>query len=146
MNGSAAIPALRYRDAQAAIRWLETVLGFHAHAVYHGPENTVAHAELTLNGGMVMLGSASNQSPYPQYVSTPEQAGSRVTSGTYLVVPSCEPVYERARESGSEIVQELQEMSYGGKAFIVRDPEGYLWSVGEYDPWQAAEASAKSEV
>ena len=26
-------------------------------------------------------------------------------------------------------------MDYGGKAFSVRDPEGYLWSAGEYDPW-----------
>jgi len=26
-------------------------------------------------------------------------------------------------------------MEYGGKAFSVQDPEGYLWSVGEYDPW-----------
>jgi uncharacterized glyoxalase superfamily protein PhnB len=30
---------------------------------------------------------------------------------------------------------ELKEMEYGGKAFSVQDPEGYLWSVGEYDPW-----------
>jgi uncharacterized glyoxalase superfamily protein PhnB len=28
-------------------------------------------------------------------------------------------------------------MDYGGKAFTVADPEGYLWAVGEYDPWQA---------
>jgi len=26
-------------------------------------------------------------------------------------------------------------MEYGGKAFVVKDPEGYVWSVGEYDPW-----------
>jgi hypothetical protein len=26
-------------------------------------------------------------------------------------------------------------MEYGGKAFTVKDPEAYLWSVGEYDPW-----------
>jgi hypothetical protein len=24
---------------------------------------------------------------------------------------------------------------YGGKAFIVRDPEGHIWSIGEYIPW-----------
>ena len=26
-------------------------------------------------------------------------------------------------------------MDYGGKAFAVRDPEGHIWSVGEYDPF-----------
>jgi uncharacterized glyoxalase superfamily protein PhnB len=38
---------------------------------------------------------------------------------------------------------ELKEMEYGGKAFSVRDPEGYLWSVGEYDPW-AFESGVKA--
>ena len=30
---------------------------------------------------------------------------------------------------------DLREMDYGGKAFTVRDPEGHIWAVGEYDPW-----------
>jgi uncharacterized glyoxalase superfamily protein PhnB len=33
---------------------------------------------------------------------------------------------------------ELRTMDYGGKAFTVRDPEGYTWAVGEYDPWKAS--------
>ena len=40
---------------------------------------------------------------------------------------------------------ELKEMDYGGKAFSVRDPEGYLWSVGEYDPW-GSEQSVEGRV
>jgi len=32
-------------------------------------------------------------------------------------------------------MMEIKTMEYGGKAFTVRDPEGYLWSVGEYSPW-----------
>jgi len=35
----------------------------------------------------------------------------------------------------AEIIMEIKTMEYGGKAFTVRDPEGYLWSVGEYSPW-----------
>ena len=54
---STIMPALRYADAPAAIEWLCTVLGFERHAVYPGPDGTIAHAELTLHGGMVMLGS-----------------------------------------------------------------------------------------
>jgi uncharacterized glyoxalase superfamily protein PhnB len=30
-------------------------------------------------------------------------------------------------------------MDYGGRAFAVVDPEGYVWSVGEYDPWKDSE-------
>ena len=139
VQGSTIIPSMRYRDAHAAIDWLVRILGFHKQAVYDGPGGTVAHAQLTLGAGMIMLGSASNSSPYPQFYTTPEELGGRVTSPVYVIVPDCDPVYATARAAGAEIVQELKTMDYGGKAFTVRDPEGYLWSVGEYDPWAPQE-------
>jgi uncharacterized glyoxalase superfamily protein PhnB len=134
--GSIVIPSFRYKDAQAAITWLETVLGFSRKAVYDGPDGTVAHAELTLGTGMIMLGSASNVSPYPDRSATPTDVGMRVTSPMYVIVEDCEPVWERAKAAGVEVVMELTTMSYGGKAFTVCDPEGFVWAVGEYDPWK----------
>jgi uncharacterized glyoxalase superfamily protein PhnB len=139
-QGSTLIPGVRYRDAHAAIDWLVRVFGFHKQAVFDGPDGTVAHAQLTLGGGMVMLGSASNPSPYPQFNAVPDDIGGRVTSSIYIVVPDCGPVYASAQAAGAQIVQELQTMDYGGKAFTVRDPEGYMWAVGEYDPWALPEA------
>lgn len=130
------IPSVRYKDAHAGIAWLERVLGFERQAVYDGPEGTVAHAQLTFGKtGMLMLGSASNASAHPHLNATPEEIGGRVTSPIYLIVKDCAPAWERVRAEGAEVVMELKEMEYGGKAFSVRDPEGYLWSVGEYDPW-----------
>lgn len=90
-----------------------------------------------------MLGSASN--PNGEDYVAPAEVGNRVTSPLYLVVPDCEPVYAAAVAAGAAVVGELREMDYGGKAFSVRDPEGYLWSVGEYDPWTAHEAPANPE-
>ncbi len=54
---STVIPALRYRNAPAAIDWLCNVIGFERHAVHEGPAGTIGHAELTIGGGMIMLGS-----------------------------------------------------------------------------------------
>jgi uncharacterized glyoxalase superfamily protein PhnB len=136
--GSTLIPSLRYRDAHAAIAWLERAFGFEQHVVYGGPNGTVGHAELRFGTGMIMLGSASNPNPYPQFNATPAEIGGRVTSPLYLIVPDCEPVYASAQAAGAEIVMELRTMDYGGKAFTVRDPEGYTWAVGEYDPWKAS--------
>ena len=135
-GGSMVIPSMRYKDAQAAITWLERVLGFERHVVYEGADGTVAHAELRFGRGMIMLGSASNSSQHPQFLGTPEEFGGRVTSPVYVIVPDCEPVWARAQEAGAEVVQALRIMDYGGKAFSLRDAEGYFWSVGEYDPWQ----------
>ena len=52
---SAVIPAHRYRNAPAAIDWLCKVLGFERHVVYEGENGTIAHAELSLGGGMIMM-------------------------------------------------------------------------------------------
>jgi len=118
--------------------WLEQALGFERQAVYDGPDGTVAHAELSFGEtGMIMLGSAANASPYPERNAVPGEIGGRVTSPMYLVVPDCEPVYARAKAAGAVVVVELRTMEYGGKAFTVADPEGFLWSVGEYDPWKS---------
>ncbi|MGC1323120.1 MAG: VOC family protein, partial [Candidatus Udaeobacter sp.] len=105
--------------------------GFERHAVYEGPDGTVAHAELRFGNGVVMLGSASNESPLRHLYVTPAEIGGRVTSPLYLIVKDCEQAYARALAAKAEI----KTMEYGGKAFTVRDPEGYLWSVGEYSPW-----------
>ncbi len=40
---------------------------------------------------------------------------------------------------------ELQTMEYGGQAFAVRDPEGYAWSFGEYDPWAPPASEGEKE-
>ncbi len=137
--GSTLIPSLRYRDASAAIDFLERALGFVRHAVYPGENNTVQHAELRHGSGMIMLGSTTNPSPNAHLYTTPGETNGRVTSPLYLIVADCNPVWESAKAAGAEIVAELETMSYGGRAFSVRDPEGYLWSVGEYSPWTALE-------
>ena len=90
--------------------------------------------------GMIMLGSASNTNPYAGQMAQPQELDGKVTSPVYVALPDCNPVYARVKAEGAEILGELKTMDYGGAAFSVRDPEGYLWSVGEYDPW-ATEAS-----
>jgi uncharacterized glyoxalase superfamily protein PhnB len=135
-TGSVLIPSLRYRDAHAAIAWLERAFGMTRHAVYDGKAGNVDHAELRFGTGMIMLGSATNPGPNIRFYATPAEIDGRVTSPLYLVTPDCESLWASAKAAGAEVVMELKAMEYGGKAFTVRDPEGYLWSVGEYDPWQ----------
>ena len=62
--------------------------------------------------------------------------GNRETRSVYLIVSDCGPIYATAKAAGAEMIRDLSEMDYGGKAFTCRDPEGHLWSLGEYDPWE----------
>jgi len=135
---STAIPSLRYRDAHAAIDWLIRAFGFQKNAVYEGPNNTVAHAQLTLGeGGMIMLGSVDNGSEYGKLMVQPDEIGLRETKGIYLVVPDADATYTTAKSAGASIVLDIRDMDYGGRAFTCRDLEGHLWSIGTYDPWAA---------
>ncbi len=139
-TGSTLIPTLRYRDAHAAIDWLCRVFPLTRHAVFEGPNNTIAHAELTCGAGMIMLGSAEAGDPLAAVRTQPDEVGGRSTCTPYLIVPDCEPVYAAAQAAGASMVMPLQTMDYGGKAFTCLDLEGHLWSVGEYTPWASQPA------
>ena len=132
------IPSLRYRDALAMIDWLERAFGFHRHSVYLGENGLVAHAQLTFGNGMLMLGSAANESASGAWMRLPAESDGTVTQAVYVVVADCDAVYAAARAAGAEMILELTEQSYGGKGFTCRDPEGHIWSVGSYDPWAPA--------
>ena len=133
---STVIPALRYRNAPAAIDWLCQVFGFTRHAVYANPDGTIAHAELALGGGMIMLGSAKDDENSQRF-SSPDELDGVETRGVYIVVADAEAVHARAVAAGATILRRLQKTDYGSREFAVKDPEGHSWSAGTYDPWAA---------
>jgi uncharacterized glyoxalase superfamily protein PhnB len=107
------IPALQYRDARAAISFLTRAFGFAEKAVYDGPDGTIAHAELTLGNGMVMLGSAK-ETEYGKLLVQPDVAG-RVTMSVYCVVPDADAHFAQAKSAGATIVREPVTQDYGGR-------------------------------
>ena len=134
---SPVIPSMRYRDAPAAIDWLCTVLGFSRHLVVPGDDATIAHAQLTLGDGMIMLGSERDDL-HGQVMSVPGPAGKN-TQSPYVVVDDPHSVHDRAVAAGAEIVSPLENPEYGGTFFACRDPEGYVWNIGSYDPWSTSQ-------
>ena len=134
-RGSPVIPTFRYQDAPAAIEWLCRMLGFEAHLIVSGEaDGIVAHAQLTLGNGMIMLGSA-RYDDYHSDVRPPVGFEAPLTQAAYLVVSDVDAHYARAKAARALIVMELAEQDYGGKLFACRDPEGQLWNIGSYDPW-----------
>lgn len=132
---SSVIPALRYRNAPAAIDWLCRVFGFTRHAVYENPDGSIAHAELVLDGGMIMLGSTKDDD-YGRRFRSPDEAGDIETRSAYIVVADSDAVYARAQTAGAMFLRSIQDTDYGSREFTVKDPEGHSWSVGTYDPWK----------
>ncbi|WP_430396627.1 VOC family protein [Ferrovibrio sp.] len=122
-------PYLRYRDAKAAIAWLQTAFGFRVALEVPGGNGGVAHAELQLGNGMVMLGDQPSAGLDMQ----PAGPGGN-SQGVYIVVADVDAVYAKAKAAGARMVIELHDTDYGSRDFSCRDPEGQLWSIGSYQP------------
>jgi uncharacterized glyoxalase superfamily protein PhnB len=131
---STVIPAMRYRDANAAIEWLCKAFGFERHLVVPGENGTVAHAQLAFGNGMIMLGSA-REDEFGQWVKPPRETGGVGTQSAYVIVEDADAHYARAKAAGAEIVMEVEDQDYGGRLYACLDSEGHLWSFGTYDPW-----------
>jgi uncharacterized glyoxalase superfamily protein PhnB len=134
--GSTIIPCLRYRDARAAIAWLERAFGFKAQAVY-AEGDIVYHAQLVHGAGMIMLGSVDNGGEWGKLVVQPDEVGGRETQSACVIVADPDAHYARAVAAGAELAIDIADQDYGGRGYACRDLEGHLWWFGSYDPWQA---------
>lgn len=126
------IPATRYRDCEAALDFLTGVLGLAEHAVYRDDKGRVVHAQLKLGQGLMMFGPVSD-GDFDRLMVGPDAAGG-VTTSIYVIVDDVAARHAQIAAAGAEIVMPLEAQSYGGSSFSVRDPEGHIWSFGDYDP------------
>lgn len=133
-NGSVVIPTMRYKDAPAAIEWLCKAFGFEKHLVVPGENGTIAHAQLSFGNAMIMLGS-ENDNEYGKLLRSPQALSGFNTQAPYFVVEEVDGHYQRAVGAGAEIVLDIKDEDYGGRGYSCKDPEGYLWNFGSYDPW-----------
>ena len=134
----ALISCLRYGDAPAAIDFLCAAFGFHRQAVYDDPDDPsiIHHAQLLLDGNMIMLGSDRPGDVKERYRwRTPAEAGG-VTMSIYAVVDDPDAHHSRAAAAGADIIRPPHDNEgYPGRGYEARDPEGNVWSFGSYDPF-----------
>lgn len=127
------IPTLRYHDAMKMIAWLCDTFGFSRHLIVEDGQGGIAHAQLTFDNAMIMLGTAKDDA-FGQLQPTPKRLGG-TTQSPYIIVSDVDNLAENARKAGADIVMEPKDEDYGGRVFSCRDPEGHLWNFGTYDPW-----------
>ncbi len=128
----AIIPGMQYADAPAAIDWLERAFGFQRQLVVPDSTGGIAHAQLLLDGNMIMLGSARGPDEYGR--KTPAEAGG-VTMLISVTLDDPDAHHARAVNAGAEIIRPVEDMDYGGRSYCARDCGGHVWTFGSYDPW-----------
>lgn len=115
---------LRAHDAPTLIDYYVATFGFVVAARY-GEDNRVDHAQLNWPEGTggIMLGS---HKPGEAWSLEPG------TAGGYVVTADPDGLYERVLGHNADVVRPLADTDYGAREFAVRDPEGNLWSFGDY--------------
>lgn len=126
-------PTMRCRDPEAMIKWLRDVLGFREHFV-HRQAGIVEHAQLAFGSSILMIGQ-SRDDDYDKMVGTLD---ARRTDALYVAVDDPDTLFARVKDAGAKIEMELRDADYGNREFACRDPEGNLWSFGNY--WPTADA------
>jgi uncharacterized glyoxalase superfamily protein PhnB len=120
-------PIVSYRDAQAALDWLREAFGFAKLFATPGPDDTIAHAELSFDSGIVMVNTARAAG-----ADSPDWR--EAAQSVYVAVEDTDAHYERARAAGAEITRELEDTEYGSREYSARDLEGHHWHFGTYRP------------
>lgn len=117
-------PTLRYDDAKAAIEFLTTAFGLTEEHLSVGEDGSVEHAELSWDGGVVLLGSRPSRFDTGKAV-------------LYVPVDEVDAHHDRAVAAGAEVTSELTDQPYGSREYAAVDTEGNRWSFGTYDPLNA---------
>jgi uncharacterized glyoxalase superfamily protein PhnB len=126
-------PTVSYDDPARAIRWLTSVLGFTAAAVYEAPDGTPFFARLVWRTGVVFV-SARPPADNPWAKAGPASIALAAESAEAV-----DRIFERARADGADILRPVHVsrtpmFPEGSHQFDVRDDEGNLWTVGTYAP------------
>ena len=130
------IPATRYRDPEAALAFLRDVLGLGEHAVFRNDDGAIVHAQMRCGTGMVMFGPAQG-TQFDRLMVAPDETGGRETTTIYAVVDDVAARHDRAVAAGALVLMPLADQPQGGRSFTVADPEGHIWTFGDYDPLAA---------
>lgn len=122
-------PTFTCRDPRAELRFLVDAFGFTERAVYPDAD-TIEHAELTWPGpdgspaGGVMFG------PMPEAGDPCGQPPGGAS--IHIVVTDPDERYGRAVAAGATVMRKIEDTDFGSRQFVVRDPEGNVWSFGTW--------------
>src|SRR5579862_4751933 len=102
MDGPPISPLLFYRDAKAALDFLERAFGFETRLLVDAGQGGVIHSESEFEGHVVMVGGP----PRGSWASPLDLGGKRTGSVHVQVEAGIDAICERARAAGAKIERE----------------------------------------
>jgi uncharacterized glyoxalase superfamily protein PhnB len=132
--GQRVIPMLAYEDAAAAIDWLTSAFGFTERKGqrYVMEDGTIGHAELELDGNVIMLATPNREYQSPKTHRDHCDDAARwldnpwVIDGVLVLVDDLDAHHARAVEAGANVIRPPEE-GPEGRLYTAEDLEGHRW-------------------
>jgi uncharacterized glyoxalase superfamily protein PhnB len=124
---------IAYEDAGAAIDWLTGAFGFTEHGPrYTMEDGTIGHAELELDGQILMIATPNREYESPKRHRETCDAARRwldnpwVIDGVLVVVDDLDAHHARALDAGANVIRPPEE-GPEGRLYTAEDLEGHRW-------------------
>lgn len=117
-------PYLIVKDVPAAVDFYESAFGFRRRTANAGPDGVVGHADVTWQGGVVMLG---REGAYGGTTRSPATSGVESPVSIYVYCDDVDALHERARAAGAAIKHPPMDTFYGDRICGIVDPDGHSW-------------------
>ena len=127
------VPMIAYEDTAAAIDWLTAAFGFTEHGRrYVMDDGTIGHAELELDGEIVMLATPNRDYESPRRHRETCAAAHRwldnpwVVDGVLVLVDDLDAHHAAAIAAGVNVIRPPED-GPAGRLYTAEDLEGHRW-------------------
>jgi PhnB protein len=120
-------PYLVMKDAANAIEFYKTAFGATETLRIPGEGGRIGHAELNIDGSMIMLADEHSEMGYKG----PQTLGGSPIS-LMLYVKDVDATVAKASAAGATITRPVADQFYGDRTGGIKDPFGHLWYVATH--------------
>jgi PhnB protein len=120
-------PALAVEDAAEAIEFYKRAFGAKERGRMPGPDGKIAHAELEIGDGVVMLADPFEQSS----IKPPRELGG-TSMGLFMYVEDVDAAVQRAVDAGATVTSPVEDQFWGDRFGKVADPFGHEWQIATH--------------
>lgn len=118
------MPMLVCRNPSIEIEFCKTTFDAKELVSRPGPDGTVAHAALTINGAMVMI-----EGEFPNLSSRSPQDDGSSPVVIYVYVEDVDTVVNKAVAAGAKILIPVKDQFWGDRTGRILDPSGHVWTI-----------------
>lgn len=108
----AVIPRIAVDDPRALVEFIRDVFGAHGEYLATRP------SELRIDDSLIMVSGTLEREATPAFL--------------YVYVEDADAAYRRAVELGAASLEEPQDMPYGDRRAMIRDPWGNRWQIATH--------------